>query len=558
MDNILTPVSLFGEFNDELPLESALVETKRIDSNCAVDFVTFGGRDTGEGRVRIAAAFAYGAIPARETILLLPDSNKTIDFEVLKYFVASGYSVLAVDYRGAWEGCDFFTSYPANIDYANTVSCGKRKTRVEDSAAKTTWYEWVGVGLYARKYIIERTGSDFIGVVGFRDGGEIAWKMCTARKFACMISLCAAGWRAYDGISKYQSETGGLNSDRYRFIAGIDSQAYAPYVKCPVLMLCTTKDKRFDCDRAYDTFLRINADYLKDSSISYSIRTGEYVGEGSCRDMFLFLDRNLKGRQVFLPKSPEISVDTDDDENLVANVSFDAQDVVEKCELFFAEENINSATRDWMKCRPAKAITASDQNFFVDINEKTTTVFVLAAVKYVNGFTAWSKVVVKKLSGKFRNMLKHNRVMYLNSYDHDGFFVADPQPDSLGGIIFNDTKLLPALVKKKSIIGLYSPDGLSTYRIGNVAFMPPPGSILSFDIYTDEIQKITIVVQNASTGEEFSAVFNLVGGGVWQKVLAECKSFKNSVGLPLSGFEGCTKLSISCPHPYAINNIIWL
>lgn len=553
-NNILTPVSLWSEFDDNLPLEAQTVETKKLD-NCSVDFINFSGRDTGEGRVRIAAAFAYGE-DTKETLLLLPDSTQTIDFEVMKFFVAGGYSVLMVDYRGVWEGCDFHTVYPANIEYANAANCGKRKTRVEDTAAKTSWYEWVGVGLYARKYLIERTQSENIAVVGFRDGGEIGWKLCAARQFSCLIPVCAAGWKAYDGISKYMPEEP-MSNGKYLFIAGIDSQAYAPYVKCPVLMVCTTKDKRFDYDRAHDTFARINADFLKDSAICYSVRTGEYISEGNCRNMFMFLDRNLKSRQIFLPKSPEISVGADEEENLVANVAFDAQGTMEKCELFLAEENINSATRDFIKCRPQTIATPSEQKFFVDINERTTTIFLLAAVRYSNGFIAWSKLTVKKLSGKFKNMQKHNRVTYLNSYDPEGFFVADTLPCSIGGIIFKDNDLLPALVKKKSVIGLYSPYGLSTYRTNNVAFMPSAGSMLSFDVYADVAQKITVSIRNLLTGEEFSAAFNLVEG-VWQKIIAESKSFKNANGMSLPVFGGDTCLLISCPEPYAINNIIWL
>ena len=553
MANILTPVSLWSEFDDTLPLEAQVVETKQLES-CTVDFVKFNGRDTGDGRVKIAAAFAY-AQESKETILLLPDSNRTIDLEVMKYFVSCGYSVLMVDYRGDWEGCEFSTKYPDNIVYANTAKVGKSKTQVVDSAAKTCWYEWVGVGLYAGRYIKERTESDKVAVVGFRDGGEIGWKLCAARQFSCLVPVSAVGWIAYAGISKFMPEEQ-MESENYLFIAGIDSQAYAPFVKCPVLMVCTTKDKRFDYDRAHDTFSRINPEYARNSSICYSIRAGEYISADNCRSMGIFLDKNLKDKPLYIPKLPEISVEADEEENLVATVSFDTNAGVEKCDMFLAEENINSATRDWVRCSPKGAAGLSEQTFFVDINEKSTTIFLIASVKYSSGFVSWSKVNVKKLSGKFKNMQKHNRVTYLNSYDSEAFFVADTSA-SIGGIIYNDLSLLPTHVQKKSVSGLYSPCGLSTYRLNNVAFMPAAGNVLSFDVFTDSADKVTVSIVNLQTGEEFFATFNVVSG-VWQKIIAESKSFKSANGMPLAEFGGDSKLTINCPDTYAINNIIWL
>ena len=267
MPNIKTPNTLWSNFDLSLDTE-AEKQFESVYSGVKIERVVFSGRDTGSGRVRIAAAFASSfKAPSPETVIILPDSDDTIDFDTLKFFVKQGYSALMVDYRGEWEGCDFFTKYPENIAYANVSKCGRAKDFVDDSADKTSWYEWVAVGLYARKYVEERTKSDKIAVVGIRDGGEIAWKLGFAGQFSCIVPAGAAGWKAYDGISKYMPEEPKLDEERYRFIAGIDSQAYAPAVRCPVLMLCPATDGRFDYDRAYDTFSRINPDFIKGSAI---------------------------------------------------------------------------------------------------------------------------------------------------------------------------------------------------------------------------------------------------------------------------------------------------
>ena len=203
MPNILaTPTTLWYDFNDSLDINPVVTGQKRRDG-VVFESVNLLGRETGAGRVKIYGTFASGeASPAQETVIIFPDSADGIDENILKMFVDKGYSAFMVDYRGEWDGAEDFTRYPENISYANTAKCGRHKDFVDESADKTCWYEWVAVGIYARRYVAERTGSDNIAVMGIRDGGEIAWKLAVAKKFSCIIPVCAAGWQAYAGISK--------------------------------------------------------------------------------------------------------------------------------------------------------------------------------------------------------------------------------------------------------------------------------------------------------------------------------------------------------------------
>jgi len=524
-----------------------------------IEHLNISGRETGCGRVQIAAAFAYDVLsPAAGTVLIFPDSTETIDEEILKFFVSQGYTALMVDYRGEWKDATFVTRYPSNVSYANTAKCGRQKDYVDDSADKTSWYEWVGIGLYARKYIKERTGSDNIAVVGLRDGGEIAWKLGVAGEFACIIPICAAGWKAYSGISKYLTEDPVLDEERYRFIAGIDSQAYAPHVKCPVLMLCSTNDPRFDYDRAYDTFSRINQDYIKDSAIAFSVKSSASISSKSIADMFLMLDKNLKKRQVFIPKPPEISVLVDEKSNLVARVTFDNKGIAESCKLYLAEDCIDASLREWCVCHEKSRKAENVFEYYLNVYEKTTVIFVLCRVKYLNGFTVWSKMNVKKISGRFRNTKCKCRVMYNDKDVADDFAVADTSTLSVGGIFFPDESVLPKLVTKtRGVKGLYSPCGLSTFRMSNPRFAPSKNSVLSIDFFSDENSVLTLTFIDITSGEEYINEVSVVGGA-WQTVISESKNFKTASGVPLADFTGDLKFTLKCPVGYAVNNIMWL
>lgn len=530
-----------------------------MEDGVKLESISFLGRETGDGRVKIFGVFASDEkSPASETILVFPDSTDGIDTGLLKMFVKKGYSAFMVDYRGEWEDTEFSTLYPSVIDYANVSRCGKHKDFVEDSADKTCWYEWMGVGIYARKYIAERTGNEDIAVLGIRDGGEIAWKLGVAKKFSCIVTVCAAGWKAYSGISKFRPIEQDLDEERYRFIGGIDSQAYAPYVKSPVMVMCSTNDARFDYDRAYDTFSRINREFAEDSVITYSVRCDSSIGVKSATDMFMFLDKHLKRRQVFIPKPVELLVTVDEDDNLVANITCDDRGKVEEYGMYLAEDSIDSSVRDWSACEHKRTVSPHEHEFSLDIYEKTSTIFVLGYARYLNGFTIWSKIVVKKISGNFRNTVGKCRVLYTSRNGTDGFSVADPRSQAIGGVFFTDSIMVPQIVTKaKGIKGMYSAGGLTTYRINNPKFSPVNGNVLKIDIFCDDTQEVLFSLEDVENGETYKYSQSVLGG-VWQSLILPSKLFKNVSGNALNNYVHSLKFCITCEGEFAVNNVMWL
>ncbi len=554
MSNILTPTAMWSNFDDSLDLSPETLSTAAYDG-VKFESVSFYGRDTGEGRVKIFAVYACDENePAAETVIILPDSRDTVDEELLKLFVKHGFSALMVDYRGEWEGCENYTRYPVNVGYANLRYCGRAKDFVDDSAEKTCWYEWVAVGIYARKYIIGRTGSETIAVFGVRDGGEISWKLGVACKFSCIVPVNAAGWKAYAGVSKYFPDEPEMDEERYRFIAGIDSQAYATCVKCPVLMLCSTGDYKFDYDRAYDTFSRINPKFQGDSVIAYSVQGNPCIDADCTTDMFMFLDKNLKKHFVFLPKPAELTVAADAEVNLVSRITYDEEGVAAKCSVYLAEDCLETALREWTACPQS----GRGGEFLLNIYEKTTKIFVLASVKYTNGFTSWSKIAVKKISGRFRNMQPYSTVMFAGCGRYGGFSIYDTDRAAIGGIFLKEAACNPEVATTpKGLKGLYTEYGLTTTRMNSPRYAPVAGSVLKLDIYCEEDAVLTLKVDELSTGKAYECVVNIVGG-VWQSVIAESKNFKTSAGAALPDFTGRIRLSLLCGLGFTVNNVMWL
>ena len=557
MPTILTPSSLWKNFDGSLPLMDVTTDVESRDG-VTYEYVKFLGRDTGDGRVIIRGIFArLQENPSQDGILIIPDSRETVDEGLLELFVRNGYSALMVDIRGEWEGTENNTVYPQSVSYANYIKAGRHLDYVDESADKTSWYEWVAVGLYARKYLVQRLECDKVGVVGIRDGGEVAWKLAFAGDFSCAVPVCAGGWRAYRGYSKFGGEEPAFDEERHRFIAAIDSQSYAPYVKCPVLMLCSTNDPAFDYDRAYDTFSRINPDFIDDSVIAYSIKSNACIGTKSVKDMFMFFDKHVKDRQVFISKPAELAVGMDEDSNLTAKVITDDSGEISQVGVFMAEDCKNPTMRDWMCARP-KASEEGNREFFLDIYEKTNILFAICYVTYTNGFTVWSKITVKRLSGTFRNSRPASRVMYSARNGSDCFSLADSASHSIAKTFFVSEEFFPKVVDcGEGLRGIYSPCGLSTFRLNSPRFASSQDSALGIDVYAATDCTMDFVMTSMSDGEEYIARVALAGG-IWQNEVLESKLFKSVGGKSLADFTVGLMFTIRCSSEYAVNNVMWL
>ncbi len=556
MTSMITPMSIWKSLDCSLPTNAVCIGGETI-GDTVIEYLTVSGRETGEGRVEILLAFAYSsANTSDDALLILPDSNQGIDKDVLTMFVNKGYCVCMVDYRGEIENQPYFTHYPANVAYANVSKSERYMHFVDKSAEITSWFEWGAVALYARKYLAERTENEDVAVIGIRDGGEIMWKILNAGKFSCAVAVSAAGWKAYNGYHKFEKNEPDLDEERYRFIAGIDSQAYAPYVGCPVLMLCTVNDSRFDCDRAYDTFARINPEYAENSAIVYAMKGNGYIDQSALQTTYMFLDKFVRNRQVFIPSSCEVTLSADNEQNLCATTENDDWGIVESCKLYFAEDCFNSAVREWRTAR-VKNVANGNYSFYLDIHEKTSNVFVVCSTTYSNGFTVWSRVYSRKVGGAFKNSQPNNKIIYAGNHGADAFISANIGAKTIGNIFIQEDTSIQIVKKAHQICGIYSPYGLSTYRIGNKRCAVTNESILKLDVYTDDADEITLHYFSVHTQEEYQATIHTYGE-IWQSELLDCKCFKNNQGMPLTSFEGASKLIIYCDNAYAINNVMWL
>ena len=261
---------------------------------------------------------------------------------------------------------------------------------------------------------------------------------------------------------------------------------------------------------------------------------------------------------MVIPQPGDISVSVDSEQNLVAKVKFDAVGDIIRSGTFIAEDAIDSSIREWIPC--AKTVKVSPNEFVsnLDIYKDTAVLFVIAYATYVNGFTVWSKIAVKKLSGRFKNTCDKCSLMFSAKNGADGFCISDIRSVATGGIFFTDSVVLPEISEKaKGIKGIYSEHGLTTYRLNSARYAPSRDKVLKVDVFCDSTCEMAFTLEDAVTGEMYRYTQNVIGG-VWQSLVLKSKLFKTVNGTPLSDYSHNVRFCVSCEGKYAINNVMWL
>ena len=586
---ILSAISLWKKFNLKNPLDASEWGVD-VKDGVLYSHVSFSGNAASDGSVRIYARFGRPAKPGKyPCILFLQDAGKEADDEVMTYFVEKGYAVLMPDYSGktstqteeaeatadiveAEGGTDatetenpMYTVYPKSLEYGNYEKARGLYDMEGLTAEETTWFEWTSVALYAVEYLKAREDIGNIGVVGVRKGGELAWHVMLSPDIKCGIPVNAAGWRSFANIAKFGDNIAhDLSDDRHRYIAAVEAQSYAPYVKCPVLMLCALRDAEFDCDRAYDTYSRIGAPY--GNALVYSPESGDCIGPYGLADMDLFLEKGLKGREIYIPNTLNVSL-AETDDGVQITVDCDKEGILEEAGIFYAEADVKtrSTFRDWRHVYNVDGRSVKNGQIVHSVKPfaGAKAVFVYAYAKYINGFRVMSKIVSKRLSKYNPNAVKSR--MLFSGKEMDCFVVANHEDYSIGGIFLERESIPKRSLGYGNISGAYAMSGIRTYKISSPEYIPDENALLEFDVYSTETQQLEIAIEVADAEkakERYTCIVDVNGGGKWKRIILKAADFNGEVsGIPLQNFFEGSALVFDCldeEKEFAITNILWL
>lgn len=559
---MLTPITLWQDFDDSLPANEEILSERTEDGIVWRD-VYFYGRNVGSGagRVKIYGQFVFPEDVERfPTVMILFEAGMPFDEQFVLRFVRNGYGVLCVDYCGEKpEG--YYTVYPKLVDYANYIRAGRHIDHCDASAKETSWYEWASVARYAANYLNRKPEVQAVGALGLRTGGEILFKIAPYAPLACMISVCAAGWLAYRNIGKYAGgENRTFDEERLRFIAAIDSQNYAPHIKCPILLVSALNDRKYNYDRVYDTFRQINPNVEK--AILFSSHGNGQVGSHSLRDIDLFLDKYLRGRSVFLTKPISVSIDEDAEGNLIVTGSFDPEGEMREYGIYFTENVAALKTRDWTRIigRPEDVSEGNVGKIPLQLFRGTDRALVYAFVGYSNGFSVTSKILEVNITKRYNNACPRSRVIYCEADGQNGFSAFWRKAHSMADCFSDgENSGIRHEAGYGGIMGISVHPGAISYRVGEARYKAPEGACFRFDAYATRNTRLRVVFykdEEAQMG--FSCETEVEGGGGWKDILFDASDFKSETGIALADFQDVVSVAFMSEDELLINNVLWI
>ncbi len=564
---IYSPQMLWKDFESDLPLMDSVISEEPFGSGF-IRTVKFWGRDTGKGRVSIYGAYAFnktnGKKQSKGTILIIQDIYEPINYELINLYFKQGYNVLTVDYGGIGDG-ENHTTYPENVSFATFENCDVTLNKVESTAKETCWYEWVAVMKYALSYLKMQENVDKIGVLGIKNGSNIGWMLCgTDLRVSCFVSLFGAGWRAYKGKFKYSSDDDiEKDEERIRFLAGVEVQAYAQSVLCPVLFQTATNSPDFDIDRSVDTLLRVHSDDIEASGClrynCYAPRLRNVLDKSCMRNVDLFLAKYLLDFKIAIPFEPKLTIESKGKEvSAKLSINFTDTKRTKRVAVYVSEGCPNPAYRDWNTMTELKSPTETEKNFVYKIKGNADFLVCFGLVEYKNGITVCSKIQYKKIDNIIS---RDNKLVYSAKDKLSSFSVFDVKKYSSSGLYFCDEDYILTVQGPNEINGVSSKYGLISYKVNPNYLKLDESSLVKMDVYCEEDTELCLVfmsVDSSGNETEYFARIIIYGAKVWQNILVKATDFKSVFGRTIRDYSTVCAFRIEAETRCVINNILMI
>ncbi len=547
-DTILTPITLWQGFDDSLPLKDVIIKTIPFTS-ADFNYLYFSGRQTATGRVRIYGLYAKQKGESRGSILILPDAKDTVDQEIVLNFVNLGYDVLSVDFRGETEEGKDYTKYPSDVDYANYLKCDRSFNFVDNTAKETCWYEWTSIARYAVSFLKTKNPNKKIGVLGIRQGANVLWQLSAMdKRVDASIFLFGGGWLAYKDLFKLEGNNIEIDDERTKFLAGIDAQAYAQYVTCPILFLTTTNCDEFDSERAMDTVSRISDD--SDCYVNLITNAKSVLDFNSLKNCELFFSKYVGGGKVNLGQ-PKMEIDIEG-EDVIFTVSATKKADIHSINVFTSFNDVSPKERIWYNVINHTQNKSGVYKFNQRILGECSTVIAFAVVKYNNGFTVSTGYLYKKANVNTSSI--YPSVIFSSTKMPSNFIVEDIKTELIGNV-FTDDKLYVLKEGPSGIFGISSENTLTSYAVRKIASRLNDDSFVKFDSYFKVNDTLTVTIKTKSNKEYFY-VLPVKSSEAWQNIQLPFSDFKSENGKSIKDLTEINSISISSMGTLMINNFI--
>ncbi|GEM_PF-2205089 len=566
--NFLTPTAIWKDFKCDGA--KAEIICKHTAKGLVFTHLRLRGSVAADGETGIYAVLTHKAqlSLASPAIVLVQDFGKGGDTALPRLLAEKGYTVLDVDLAGkapfnsekTVDGVEKpYTVYPDSLSYANYERTAEDKTEIEEDVRSTCWFEWGRVIRYCIEYLKTQPFINKIGVFAIGVAATAVWQTLSADcGLSCAVIVANAGWKGYRGIDKFGDETEPqFNDDALKYLAGIEPQAYAAHVKCPLMLVSPTNSPDFDVDRSYDTVSRVSEKLY--TAVDYSVGGRREISADCMNGALVFLNEFLVKEKASL--AGEISVKSAAENGIVRVEVMPDKTGLKNVSVYFAEEELHAALRSWRRVVNYEKTKNGVYVFEYAPYKDSEAVMFFARAEYENGLKLCSAIFCKKFAEGETAETNRHRVFYSSrmSLGTNGFYPAKENSD--GAYVVNTDA--HAVVKVKNgpmdIAGLFCPQGILTFKVNAEKYKPSQGAILMLDVFVKNGCNFQVKAISDYFGKKTEYVASVkMFGSLWQNVKLENNNFKTAEGMSLKSYEKIEALEFSAQEDFLINNLLWV
>jgi dienelactone hydrolase len=530
-----TPEALWADFDPRKePLEIEVTKRWTEHGSNLTEF-TFTGMTHEGSKVRV---YAISSIPEGKVhlpgVLHIHGGGQTVNPQWLRFWNDRGYAALTFNWGGAWPNRDKFTDW-GKLTQGNHKDAGTMAMATDPSVRSSSWYLWTRISRRALTCLEKQPGvdPDRLGIFGVSMGGTIVWPIAAMDlriKAACAIY--GVGWNTYsDEVGAPDPMANDARTVLWRNT--MESESYAPLVKCPILFLDATNDQHGNMDRSFQTLARVPTEVRW----AFTPRYRHHIGAEQGANLPLWMDAHLKGGKPF-PRTPiaEVRLGTDGVPFLV--VKTDTSQSIRRVDLFYAVENRNPKNRYWRSVSGRR-----DQEQWIaelPILDPHQPLFAYANVIYESGLCLSTNLV-----SVVPSQLGHAKATDSPSFLIDdfatgtnGWVTSSPATDPIPPV----PNLLASVVGPggKPGIAVSRPIALTTHKLGDPKWRGPEGAKLQFQVHVPAPKTLRIVMHE----KEFATDVPLKQEDGWRTITLPADAFSTDKGVHLKGWDNVQQLEL--------------
>ena len=549
-EKLLTPLLLWDYYNPVKENFDLTFKKQYSIDGIKIRECYYTVKTLADGKIRGYMAMAIpegekGPFPAAVSIFDLdrdPDLNNAINAAKM------GFVGVVIDYSGRKGKKSGFTSYPKSLSYCNVAENDQRIWRAGDNIKESAWFIWAQVLRRAISVLCKQTFIDKkrIALIGVGYATNLLWQVGTMDgRVSAMVAVNGAGCNGY---GEHFLSVGGDESAKW--LVGIASQAYMPYVHCPVMVIAPTNSVVTNFEKLFENVSYVSSKN-KVNLIAVPNRRNQ-IDRKSFENIGIWLKNCFEGKSF--PSLPVLNV-RKNEKTFMLEAKCDVSELrVKNAEFYYAYGEENSSLRQWHRSssfEKENGINLSSEIEFISKNDKVYTFF---SVEYDNGIKVSSKELIITADSKADiNENRRMRKIYAKNYNFDEF-VAESNK-----LVASDDEVV---LKKgyMDIEGISVVEGnLVSCIFSDIRYRGVNDSILQFDIYADTSVEVTVkLYADEEDGEICYSVTETVNSDKWEKLSFMPSDFKNSEMISLKDWKEVKRISFEKASDYIINNILWI